>query len=82
MSEGLIILYVLIFWTVVLTAFVLVSRFFGRQPTAHDIALEELRASYARAEMSYQEYERRKQELSNQSSSRPLDAAGPPVAGQ
>jgi len=58
MSEALILLFVLAFWFVVITAVVLVMRAVRGRPSAEAVELEELRARYARAELSHEEYER------------------------
>lgn len=63
MSEALVILYVLATWIAFGTAFALVRRLRGRGPSELDAALEELSARYARAEMTREEYDRRRREL-------------------
>ncbi len=68
MSEGLIILYVLIVWVAVITAVGLAHRWTHGAPSSEEVELEELRARYARAEMSHEEYERRRSQLSSRSS--------------
>lgn len=63
MSEGLIVLYALIGWTAVITVVAVGLRWVRGRPTPTDAALEELRARYARAEMTHEEYERKRRDL-------------------
>jgi uncharacterized membrane protein len=58
MSEALILLFVLAFWFVAMTIVALVIRAVRGRPSAKAVELEELRARYARAELSSEEYER------------------------
>jgi uncharacterized membrane protein len=64
MSEALVILFVLFGWIILMTMVVVVMRVAGHRPSARDAALEELRARYARAEMSREEYDRQRREIS------------------
>jgi uncharacterized membrane protein len=68
MSEALVILYVLGLWTVMITVVAVVLRWRRGPPTPESIELEELRARYARAEMTYEEYERRRSRIGRRAS--------------
>ena len=68
MSEALVILYVLALWTVIITGVALVLRWRRGPATAKGIELEELRARYARAEMTHDEYERRRLDIARRPS--------------
>jgi uncharacterized membrane protein len=63
MSEGLVVLYAFLGWTVVLMGGAVILRLRRGRPTARDIALEELEAHWAQGEMTRQEYDRRRHEL-------------------
>lgn len=64
MSEALIILFVLFFWTAILTVIAVVLRVVRGRPTAEEVEAEELRARYARGEIPYEQYDRRRRRLS------------------
>jgi hypothetical protein len=63
MSEYLIVFFVLLAWIGVLTAVALVIRATRGRPTPTEVELEELRARYARAELTHDEYEQRRRAL-------------------
>jgi uncharacterized membrane protein len=63
MSEYLIVFFVLVAWLVAMTAVGLVIRVTRGRPTPTEIELEELRARYARAELTHDEYEQRRRAL-------------------
>ena len=63
MSEALLILFVLALWTALLTVVAVVRRVFFGRPTHAETEVEELRARYARGEIPYEQYDRRRQEL-------------------
>ena len=70
MSEALIILYVLTFWTLALIVAAVVLRVVRGRPTTRDTQLEELRARYARGELSWHEYEMQRKHLERASERR------------
>jgi uncharacterized membrane protein len=63
MSEYLIVLFVLVAWFVVLTVIGLVLRAIRGRPTPRELEVEELRARYARAELTYDEYQQHRRAL-------------------
>jgi hypothetical protein len=69
-SEALVILFVLFAWTAIITVVAVARRLLWGRPTAEEVEEEELRARYARGEIPYAEYDRRRREL----------RAGPPPA--
>lgn len=72
MSEALLLLFVLAMWFVVTAAVVLVVRLVRGRPSSDAVELEELRARYARAELTHDEYQRaRRAVLERQVASRP-----------
>jgi uncharacterized membrane protein len=56
-SEALIILYVLGMWVVLLLAIGIALRLWRGRPSSRDIAYEELRARWARGELTRDEYQ-------------------------
>ncbi len=64
MTEQLVILYALGAWLVIFVVAGVVLRLRNGKPTSRDIALEELEARYARAELTRAEYERQRREIS------------------
>ncbi len=63
MTEQLVILYALGAWLVLLLGAGIVLRMRHGKPTARDVALEEIEARYARAELTRAEYERQRDEI-------------------
>lgn len=63
MSEALVILFVLFLWTALLTAIAVARRLIRGRPTDEEVEVEELRARYARGEIPYALYERRRRQL-------------------
>jgi len=57
MSEALVILFFLFVWFVGITLVAVAWRAVRGRPRSQDVELEELRARYARGEISTQEYE-------------------------
>jgi hypothetical protein len=66
---ALVLVYVIGFWVVVVTLIAVLLHLWRGHRAPLEVALEELRASYARAEMSRAEYEERRRGL--------LDSAPP-----
>ena len=64
MSEALIILFVLFLGTAILTVVAVGLRLIRGRPTAEEVEVEELRARYARGEIPYAQYDRRRRQLS------------------
>jgi uncharacterized membrane protein len=62
-SEGLVVLYALIGWTAVLSLVAIVLRIRRGRPSAVDVEMDELRAAYARGDITPREYARRRAEL-------------------
>ena len=63
MSEALIILFVLAFWILVLFVVGAILRARAGPPTVEETRLEELRARYARGELTSHEYERQRERV-------------------
>lgn len=63
MSWILVLLVAFGFWSVVLVLVAVGWRLWGRRATPEELELEELRARYARHEISSEDYERRRREL-------------------
>ncbi len=63
MAYGMILLYLLIFWAIVVLVAALVLRHRYGRPTRTDARIEELEARYARGDISHAEYEALKLDL-------------------
>ena len=63
MSEALLLLFILLGWMVIVTLAAVVARIYRGRPSPAAIELEDLRARLAREEISREEYDRRRGEL-------------------
>jgi hypothetical protein len=67
MSEALLIGFTLLGWIAIITAGAVVFRLVRGRPTPEEVEMDELRARYARREVPYAEYDRRRRQLGDQS---------------
>ena len=63
MSEALILLFVLFGWFVVITIVAVAVRLYRGRPSSTAVELEELEARLAREEISREDYDRRRRDL-------------------
>jgi uncharacterized membrane protein len=83
MSEALVILFVLFLWTAILTVIAVALRLLRGRPTAEQLEVEELRARYARGEIPYAQYDRRRRELGKRPPApRPIENADAGTPGE
>ena len=75
MSEALLLLGVLLGWIVIITLGVAVMRIYRGRPSPEAVELEELQAGYVGDEISREDYERRRRELTPRSGPRDSGAS-------